>query len=78
MHWWIIHQLGKMRQQELLKEAERVRLLRGSRSKGSKLRNPKSEGRKLESSYFCFLNKMGKLLVSWGTHLQSHCEARLK
>jgi hypothetical protein len=44
MNWWLIYQLGKMRKQELLKEAERVRLLLKNRSGGSKLRKSKSVG----------------------------------
>lgn len=66
MNWWIIYQLGKMREQELLKEAERVRLLRKCRTKG----------RKPISSYCALLNKMGELLVCRGIHLQRHCEEK--
>lgn len=68
MHWWTIQQLSRMREEELLKEAERVRLIRKSRS----------ERRKLSSGYCALLNKLGKLLVFWGSHLQKHSEARLK
>jgi len=57
---WTIWQLSKMRQKEILKEAERSRLL----SQGGSNRG------KSYLDFSTLLNKLGRLLVSWGFFLK--------
>lgn len=59
-NWWIIWELAKMKNEQLLKEAEMERLVR--------MVQPKS---KISFNGFRFLlNKLGKILIRWGSFLQ--------
>lgn len=59
-NWWNIWQLAKMKNEQLLKEAEMERLVR--------MIQPKSK-RSFNGFHF-LLNKLGKILIRWGSLLQ--------
>lgn len=68
INWWIIRQLSVMKQNEILREAENIRLRRQC---STNRREPKRR--------FCALvNSLGKLLVSWGLSLQERSGAALR
>ena len=61
LNGWTIWQLSKIREQEILKEVERNRLLHQSRHNKSKLNR----------NYRVLLNMVGRIFVYWGQSLQN-------
>ena len=61
-NWLIIWQLAKMKNEELLKEAEEWRLIRKYQLKSKK---------SFKSLNF-LLNNLGKIMVNWGLFLQKY------
>jgi len=68
INWWIIRQLSEMKQNEILREAENLRLRRRC---STNRREPKGR-------FYALLNSLGKLLVSWGLSLQERSGAALR
>ncbi len=60
MNWWIIRHLSEMRQEEILKDAERLR----------RLRLYEATGRKPKRHFHALLANLGKLLVRYGSFLE--------
>ena len=61
LNGWTIWQLSKIKEKEILKEAERIHLLHQSRN-NSKI---------LDRNFRRLLNAAGRIFVSWGQYLQS-------
>lgn len=59
-NWWIIWQLAKMKNEQILKEAEMERLVRMAQPKSKRSFN----------GFRFLLNKLGKILIRWGSFLQ--------
>jgi hypothetical protein len=59
-NWLIIWELVKMKNEQLLKEAEMERLVR--------MVQPKSK--RLFNGFRLLLNELGKILIRWGSFLQ--------
>jgi hypothetical protein len=59
-NWWIIWQLAKIKNEQLLKEAEMQRLARMVQLKSKRSFN----------GFRFLLNKLGKILIRWGSFLQ--------
>jgi hypothetical protein len=67
-NWWTIQELGRMKQVEILKEAEIYRIVEEAQSKRLK-----------SHEFLCyFLKKLGKLLVNWGSFLQERYGATVQ
>jgi hypothetical protein len=59
-NWWTIWQLAKMKNEQLLKEAEMERLVRMVQPKPKRSFN----------GFHFLLNKLEKILIRWGSFLQ--------
>jgi len=59
-NWWIIWELAKMKNEQLIKEAEMERLVR--------MVQPKSK--RSFNGFRLLLNELGKILIRWGSFLQ--------
>lgn len=59
-NWWIIWQLAKIKNEELLKEAEVWRLIRKNQPKSKRSFN----------GFRFLLNNLGTILIRWGSFLQ--------
>ncbi len=67
-NWWTIWQLGKMKQREIIKEAELRRLA----EQGG------SNRRETDSGFCAVLGRLGNLLVCVGLFLQTRYRATAK
>lgn len=64
-NWWAVQKLGRMKQAEILKEAEIYRMVQKTQPNHLKFQG-----------FVCFLlKKLGKLLVNWGSFLQERSGA---
>lgn len=72
-HWWIVWQMSKIKQKELLQEAARFRLLQnaGRRLDGSgrKMHQSRARSQPLLVALRC---NLGQRLIDWGTLLRQH------
>lgn len=68
-NWWIMWQLSKMKQAQILAEGEEYRHALKVRSK--------TRPGKFQRNFYCLLGKLGLLLIEWGSLLQRY-NRRLK
>ncbi len=65
-NWWTIHELGRMKHAEILKEAEIYWMV-----EKPQLKQLKSRG------FLCtLLKKLGRVLAHWGSFLEEHYGAK--
>lgn len=65
-NWWTIQELGRMKQAEILKEAEKYRMVEKPHPKHLKSRG-----------FLCtLLRKLRKVLAHWGSFLQERSGAK--
>jgi hypothetical protein len=72
-HWWIVWQMSKLKQRELLREAARFRVLQND----SKRENPsRRDAHHFDTPLTPFLASLryslGQRLIDWGTFLKKH------
>jgi hypothetical protein len=70
-HWWIGLQMARVKQRDLLQQAEHFRQLRsagGARDYTAKRR--RSSGDRLQTRFATLRIKLGQLLIDWGTALK--------
>jgi hypothetical protein len=60
-HWYVLWQMGKIRQRELLRQADHFRLVREA-GRGGKRSAP---------IYVFLLSRLGEHLISWGSYLSN-------
>jgi hypothetical protein len=69
-HWWIVWQMSKIKQKELLQEAARFRLLQSDSRRSDRSRQRVRPSRARSQPLLLALRRnLGRRLIDWGTLL---------